>query len=84
MLTKSIGDIHREMANTINMVAHEHERVILERRGKKVAALISMEDLQLLERIEDYIDVSEAERLLADPMEVPIPYEEVRKELGLV
>jgi hypothetical protein len=28
-------------------------------------------------------DIAEAKRRLADPKEVPIPYEQVRKELGL-
>ncbi len=84
MLKMKIGDIKREMASTINKVAHENERIILERRGKKVAAIISIEDLKLLEKIEDYIDIHEAERILADPMEKPIPYEQVRKELGFL
>jgi antitoxin Phd len=84
MLTIKIGDIRREMASTINKVAYENERIILDRRGKEVAAIISIEDLKLLEKIEDYIDIHEAERLLADPMEKPIPYEQVRKELGFL
>ncbi len=42
-----------------------------------------MDDLILLEKIEDCIDVREAEKLLADPTEKPIPYETVRKALGL-
>jgi len=84
MLTIRVGDIRRKMAGTINKVAHENERIILERRGRKVAAIISMEDLTLLEKLEDYIDIQEAERLLADPMEKPIPYEQVRKELGFL
>ena len=55
----------------------------MHRRGKAVAALIPLEDLALLEELEDRLDVEEAERRLADPNEVPIPYEQVQKELGL-
>jgi ubiquinone/menaquinone biosynthesis C-methylase UbiE len=33
--------------------------------------------------LEDHLDVKEAERRLADPNEVPVPYEQARKELGL-
>jgi hypothetical protein len=33
--------------------------------------------------LEDHLDVEEAERRLADPNEVPVPYEQARKELGL-
>ncbi len=83
MLTKKVADVTRDMTDTINKVAVENQRIILEQRGKKVAAIISMDDLVLLENIEDYIDVRDAEKLLADPMEKPVPYETVRKELGL-
>jgi PHD/YefM family antitoxin component YafN of YafNO toxin-antitoxin module len=64
-------------------VVTKRERVVVHRRGKAVAALIPLEDLALLEELEDRLDVEEAERRLADPNEVPIPYEQVRKELGL-
>jgi hypothetical protein len=33
--------------------------------------------------LEDLRDLKEAERRLADPKEIPIPYEQVRKEIGL-
>ena len=42
-----------------------------------------MEDLRLLEKLEDQMDVEIARKRLADPYEVPIPYERIRKELGL-
>ena len=38
---------------------------------------------RLTEEEEDRLDVAEAERRLADPDEVPIPYEQARKTLGL-
>lgn len=84
MLTKTIGEVRREIADTVNQVAYGKERIVLERRGKKIAAIVSIEDLELLEKIEDYIDIHEVDRLLADPGEKPLPYEQVRKELGLI
>ena len=42
-----------------------------------------MEDLKLLEKLDDRLDVAEARKRLADPNEVPISYGKVRKELGL-
>ena len=33
--------------------------------------------------LEDLRDLKEAERRLADPKEKPIPYEKVRREIGL-
>jgi len=38
---------------------------------------------EVCDDLEDRLDVEEAERRLADPNEVPIPYEQARKELGL-
>jgi hypothetical protein len=47
-----------------------------------VAALISAEDLMLLEALEDRADLEEVRRRLAESDE-RIPYEQVRKELDL-
>lgn len=77
---------HKARANfsrTLARVASRRERIVLQRRGEDVAVLVPVEDLALLEELEDRRDVEEAERRLADPDEVPIRYEQVRKELGL-
>jgi prevent-host-death family protein len=44
-------------ADTLNRVAYRGERIVLERHGKPVAALVSLDDLDLLERLEDQTDV---------------------------
>jgi hypothetical protein len=59
------------------------QRIVLKKGRKAVAAVVSMEDLRLLEKLEDQLDVEIARKRLADPNEVPIPYERIRKELGL-
>ena len=53
-------------ADTINRVAFGKERVVLRRRGKEVAAVVSMEDLRLLEDLEDRIDLADARAALAE------------------
>jgi prevent-host-death family protein len=53
-------------ADTINRVAFGKERVVLRRRGKEVAAVVSMEDLRLLEDLEDRIDLIDARAALAE------------------
>jgi prevent-host-death family protein len=81
----SITEIRNNMAGALNRVAHEGERIILERRGKGVAAIISMEDLALLEAFEDRADIRAARKVLAEMKrtgEKPIPLEQVKKELG--
>lgn len=59
------------------------QRIVLKKGRRAVAAVVSMEDLRLLEKLEDQMDVEIARKRLADPNEVPIPYERIQKELGL-
>lgn len=76
-----------EFADIINRVAFGRERVTIRRRGKELVAVIPIEDLRLLERLEeaaeDEIDLEEARKILADPTEERIPWEDVKRDLGL-
>ena len=75
-----------EFSDTLNRVAYRGERIVLRRRGKDLAAIVPLEDLALIERLEDEIDVREARKALAEMKrkgQKPIPYEKVRRELGL-
>ena len=70
----------------INRAAYRGERIALTRRGKVVAALVPAEDLELLQRVEDEMDIAEANELLArlaKGEEETISIEEFAKELGL-
>ena len=53
----NIVDVRENLAEVINRVAYAGERVVLRRRSKSVAAVVSMEDLQLLQALEDQADV---------------------------
>ena len=57
------------------------ERVILERRGKGVVALVSMDDLSVLEAAEAREDVRAAKRARKEKGGVTL--EQMRTELGL-
>ena len=61
-----VADIRNNLADAINRVAYAGERIILERRGKGVAALVSVEDLELLQRIEDEADIKAARKALKE------------------
>lgn len=85
-MTINVVNVRSSLADTINRVAYQGERVVLERRGKSVAALISMEDLALLEQLEDAADAKAARRALAEmkrKKQRPIPWEQVRADLGV-
>ena len=69
-----------EFADILNRVAYAGERVILHRHKKPVAALVPIEDLEILEQIEDRADLDEVRKCLKEPT---IPWSKIKKELGL-
>jgi prevent-host-death family protein len=48
---KPVTEARKEFADLVNRVAYTGERVALTRRGKVMAALVSAEDLELLESL---------------------------------
>jgi prevent-host-death family protein len=83
MATKiSTADARKDFANVVNMVAYGKESIVLTRRGQDIAALVSIEELELLQQIEDYIDIEDAKKALQN-CENNIPASEVWKQLGL-
>jgi prevent-host-death family protein len=80
--TMTTADARKNFADIVNTVAYGKEPVVLTRRGQEIAALISIEELQLLQRIEDHIDIEDAKKALEEPGE-NISADEFWKELGL-
>jgi prevent-host-death family protein len=76
-----VADIRNNLADAINRVAYAGERIPLERRGKTVAALVSVEDLELLERLEDEADIKAARKARKEKGGVSL--EEVKRRLGM-
>jgi prevent-host-death family protein len=60
MIEIGVAEIRSNLAEVINRVAYGGERVILQRRGKKVMALMPIEDLELLNELEDKADLKAA------------------------
>lgn len=69
------------ISDLLDRVVHHGERVAVERYGKPVAALVSPEDLELLEAIEDRMDIEAARKALGEPGRRS--WDEVRAELAL-
>ena len=73
-------------AKAFNKVVYGGERLRVEHRTGGVVAIISLEDLELLEYLEDQLDIQEAEAALArmkERGEEPVPLEDVKARLGL-
>ena len=83
MATKiSTGDARKNVADIVNKVAYGKESFVLTRRGQGVAALVSIDELELLQQIEDHIDIEDARKALQEPGG-NIPADEIWKQLGL-
>ncbi len=72
--TISAMKLRDRIGDVLNRVRYAGERFIVERRGQPVAAIISVEDLQLLERLEEERD-AELLRLAKATSEGVVPFE---------
>jgi prevent-host-death family protein len=86
MTRLAAAKVRQDFAEAVNRVAYGRERIVLHRRGKDLAALISLEDLALLEKLEDRLDAEEAEKILAESKAKgakPVRWEKAKKALRL-
>jgi len=81
MTTIAVSQFRDKLSDIANRVFYAGERVCIERSGKPFVALVSYEDMQLLEALEDKMDIELAKKALK--RNDFIPWEKVKKELGL-
>ena len=74
------SQLREQMASAVNKVSYGGERLVLQRNGKDIAAIISIEDLNRLLDLEDRSDLAEMEKALREPG-ANIPWERVKKGL---
>jgi prevent-host-death family protein len=55
-----------QFAEIVNRAAFGKERIVLTRRGKPVAAVVPLEDVELLAELEDRVDVAGAREALTE------------------
>lgn len=83
----SISEAREQLAAVVDRARSEHRPVFLSRRGHRVAAVIDAEDLdRILELAEDMADIRAAEAARAEMAAAeaaPVPWEEVKADLGL-
>jgi prevent-host-death family protein len=76
-----VADIRANLADVINRVAYGGERIVLQRRGKQVLAVVPMEDLALIEEMENRADIRSALKARKEKGEVPL--EKIKARLGM-
>jgi prevent-host-death family protein len=82
----NVVELKNSLGDVLNRAEYQGERIVVHRRGKDSAAIISIADLRLFERLleeaEDRLDVLAAQTALAESDE-RIPYEDFRRRQGL-
>lgn len=74
----------KEFAELINRASYGKERILISRRGKNIAAVVPIEDVELLAKIEELQDIQDAEKALRDVKKRgTVPLDKIRKRLGL-
>ena len=83
MVRVTATEAREHFADTLNRVSYRGERIVVYRRGgKDVAAVVPMEDLETLQKLEDRFDHDAIQQALAEPGK-RLSYRTFRKTLGL-
>jgi prevent-host-death family protein len=76
------SDARLQFAEVVNKVAFGGERIVLHRHGKDVAAIVPVEDLELLRMLEDRMDLEAARAALSE--KAPrVSWKKLKAELGI-
>lgn len=81
MRTVPVSKFRTGLHDLANRVAYAGERVSIERNGKPFVALVSIDDMELLEHLEDKMDLEIAKAALK--RNDFVSWEKLKKELGL-
>ena len=80
----STKEARGRLSEIINRAAFGKERIVLTRHGKSVAAVVPIEDLELLEKLEDKIDLEDARAALAESKKAgTVSWKKVKEKLNL-
>ena len=83
MTRMGVSDARDHLSEVVDRARYTQERVVLTKRGREVGAIISIDDLKLLEMLEDQLDIKSARQALEESQGERISYDDVRKNLGL-
>jgi prevent-host-death family protein len=80
----SVADARSDLADLLNRVAYGKERLVITRHGRELAALVPIEDLQLVDRLRRFVARKDVSRALAELDAGRAPsWQQLREELGL-
>ena len=84
MAEMSVDETRTQLSDVINRAADGKERIFITRHGKRVVAIVPVEDIEALEAIEDRLDLEEAAKARAEAKEKgTISLADMKAKLGL-
>src|SRR5262245_878799 len=84
MATMTVAEAKNRFSDVLRRAEYGGERVIVERHGKPVAAIVSTDDLRRLEATEDAADLRDARAALAEARRAgTVPLETILHKYGL-
>ena len=81
MDTFSTSVARGSLGHIISRVFYTQERIVLKKNGKEAAALVSLDDLRLLEALENEADAAAVKKALRE--KGTVAWDEVKARLGL-
>jgi prevent-host-death family protein len=81
MNTVNITDLRPNLSEYADDVCFRGERIVVERKGKPAFAMVTVEDFEVIEALEEKIDIHEAKKALAKGKFIPL--EKLEAELNL-
>ena len=81
MTNLSVSQLRSHISDFVGRAAYAGQRFIVQKNGKPACAIVSMEDLELIETMEDKIDIRAAKK--ARRRKTSIPWKKAKKQLGL-
>jgi prevent-host-death family protein len=81
MIKITITEARPQLRKLADRVCHHGERICVERNGEPVFVMVSFEDFEVIEALEEKIDIQEAKKTLKKGKFIPL--EQLESELGL-
>lgn len=81
-MNANVVDVRNTFSDYLNRAQYQGERIIIERRGKPVAAIVPLADVELLEQLETQADIKAARKARKEKGR-PVALSEVKARLGM-
>ncbi|MGD0078564.1 MAG: type II toxin-antitoxin system prevent-host-death family antitoxin [Sedimentisphaerales bacterium] len=81
MTRVSMTKARQDFTDIANRVMYGAERICIEKNNKPAVAVVSIEDLEMLEALEDKIDLEEALKAMKEPGFITL--KALKKKLGI-